>query len=155
MKRSVVLRTVLTSRESFCAVCTNHRPSILSRAHASLPQVPRRARSAMPCVEPAECVTVNGNMYRPVREGLASLLAPYSDQNSPALSEQKKPKNNNEGHQAVFYNPIHQFNRDLSVLAILIYGEGALARKEQRYFEKNETRVNQRVGAKKRKVAVN
>ena len=40
------------------------------------------------------------------------------------------------GSQAVFYNPIQQFNRDLSVLAILIYGEGAIVEKEARFAEK-------------------
>ncbi len=80
-----------------------------------------------------EVVTVNGKQYGIVREGLASVLAPYHEANSNAPP---KGHNNDEGSQAVFYNPIQQFNRDLSVLAILIYGEGAIVEKEARFAEK-------------------
>ena len=80
-----------------------------------------------------EVVTVNGKQYRSVKEGLASVLAPYHDDKETAP---RKGHNNDEGSQAVFYNPIQQFNRDLSVLAILIYGEGAVAEKAARLAEK-------------------
>jgi len=80
-----------------------------------------------------DVVTVNGKQYRSVQEGLASVLAPYHEAGSDAP---RKGHNNDEGSQAVFYNPIQQFNRDLSVLAILIYGEGAIVEKEARFAEK-------------------
>ena len=80
-----------------------------------------------------DVLTVNGKQYRSVREGLASVLAPYHEAGSNAP---RKGHNNDEGSQAVFYNPIQQFNRDLSVLAILIYGEGAIVEKEARFAEK-------------------
>lgn len=80
-------------------------------------------RREMTSLDPIE---INGKQYRAVKEGLASVLAPYRDEGS---SKGPKGKNNDEGNQAVFYNPIQQFNRDLSVLAILIFGEGAVVEK--------------------------
>jgi tRNA (guanine26-N2/guanine27-N2)-dimethyltransferase len=99
-----------------------------------------------------ESVIISGKRYRPIREGLASILAPYRD--SATSSEPiplKKPKNNEEGDQAVFYNPIQQFNRDLSVLAILVYGESAIITKQERYQQKTETRKKKKENAKRRK----
>ncbi|KIY00535.1 uncharacterized protein Z520_03198 [Fonsecaea multimorphosa CBS 102226] len=82
-----------------------------------------------------ETIMIDGKKYRHVREGLASVLAPYAGE-PPASA--KHSKNNDEGNQAVFYNPIQQFNRDLSVLAITVYGEGALAEKQARVTQRNE-----------------
>lgn len=97
-----------------------------------------------------EPITIDGKRYRAVREGLASILAPYREV-APAPSTSKKPKNNDEGDQAVFYNPVQQFNRDLSVLAILIYGEGAIIQKQERFKQKNESSKRRREKSKKRK----
>lgn len=56
-------------------------------------------------------VTYNGIPYQIVREGLAEILTPQIQKES--LSKT----------QTVFYNPIQQFNRDLSVLAIRAFGD--------------------------------
>lgn len=88
----------------------------------------------------ADVVTMDGKKYRRVREGLASVLAPYGAESEPIST--KQVKNNDEGNQAVFYNPIQQFNRDLTVLAITIYGEGAVLEKS--------ARLNQKFGKSKR-----
>lgn len=53
--------------------------------------------------------TYDGKEYSAAREGLASILVP--------------PTSGKEEPQQVFYNPIQQFNRDLSVLAIKAFGE--------------------------------
>lgn len=82
----------------------------------------------------AETVEINGKKYRSVREGLATVLAPYGAESEPVPS--KQVKNNDEGNQAVFYNPIQQFNRDLTVLAITIYGEGAVLQKSARHNQR-------------------
>ena len=104
---------------------------------------------------PPEPLTISGKRYRPIREGLASILAPYRDgPNSTESKPPKKPKNNDEGDQAVFYNPIQQFNRDLSVLAILVYGEGALITKQERFRYKAEALRRRKNKAKKRKTEV-
>jgi tRNA (guanine26-N2/guanine27-N2)-dimethyltransferase len=55
--------------------------------------------------------------YTTVKEGLAYILIPASASKSP----QTTPNGENQA-QSVFYNPIQQFNRDLSVLAIKAYG---------------------------------
>ena len=88
---------------------------------------------------PQPDVTINGRVYRQVKEGTASILAPYRKAD-PVKSGAPHPKNNDEGNQAVFYNPIQQFNRDLSVLSILVYGEGAIAEKleQQRFKQQNK-----------------
>jgi tRNA (guanine26-N2/guanine27-N2)-dimethyltransferase len=92
----------------------------------NLASIASMASSASP--DQPEVVTIDGRQYRSVREGRASVLAPYSaDASNPTPA--RKGHNNDEGSQAVFYNPIQQFNRDLSVLAILVHGEGAVAQK--------------------------
>ena len=84
-----------------------------------------------------ETVEFQGANYTAVREGRARILTPYRDPTS-AQDTHKTSRNNNNniGVQSVFYNRIQQFNRDLSVLAILVHGEGAVAEKEAR-FQKN------------------
>lgn len=67
-------------------------------------------------------VTHEGTEYNAVKEGLAVILRPAQE----------------SATQTVFYNPIQQFNRDLSVLAIRAYGEHVLALKKQRALRKRE-----------------
>ena len=74
-----------------------------------------------------EAVERNGKRYAVVTEGRASILVPETPANPKAAG--KKPPRNDESVQQVFYNPIQQFNRDLSVLAIKAYGQDALERK--------------------------
>ncbi|KZL80282.1 hypothetical protein CI238_10600 [Colletotrichum incanum] len=59
-------------------------------------------------------ITYDGKNYRGITEGKATILVP-------AEVEKKG--------QQVFYNPIQQFNRDLSVLAIRAYGQEVVERK--------------------------
>ncbi|KAI1275253.1 S-adenosyl-L-methionine-dependent methyltransferase [Xylaria sp. FL0933] len=68
-------------------------------------------------------LTRDGQEYTEVKEGLARILVPYS---KPDPSS--KASKTVEEQQQVFYNPIQQFNRDLTVLAIKAYGEGVLAK---------------------------
>jgi len=65
-------------------------------------------------------VVYDGKEYSIIREGLASILAPVQ-----AKTDNKKSA---AEHQQVFYNPIQQFNRDLSVLAIKAFKEERAAR---------------------------
>ncbi|KFX89486.1 hypothetical protein V490_06987 [Pseudogymnoascus sp. VKM F-3557] len=85
----------------------------------------------------------DGKDYSTIKEGLAYILVPG---NGP-LVPQTKPSGENES-QSVFYNPIQQFNRDLSVLAIKAYGEGAVAKKEA---ESEKRRKAASAKSKKRK----
>ncbi|KAL2443851.1 tRNA (guanine(26)-N(2))-dimethyltransferase [Exophiala dermatitidis] len=92
----------------------------------------------MALLDSAEPTIIGGKKYRSAQEGLASILAAYAEEKpaSGKPSTGKKGHNNDEGNQAVFYNPIQQFNRDLTVLAITIYGEGAQLEKEERFRQK-------------------
>ncbi|KAI0860692.1 S-adenosyl-L-methionine-dependent methyltransferase [Xylaria cubensis] len=63
----------------------------------------------------------DGHEYTEVKEGLARILVPFSKPD-PAGKATKSV----EEQQLVFYNPIQQFNRDLTVLAIKAYGESLL-----------------------------
>ncbi|KAH9214239.1 S-adenosyl-L-methionine-dependent methyltransferase [Leptodontidium sp. 2 PMI_412] len=83
--------------------------------------------------------------YTTVKEGLAHILVPAS---GPAVP-QATPKGENTP-QSVFYNPIQQFNRDLSVLAIKAYGEELLERK-QRSVERHKQKIAAKNKEKKRK----
>ncbi|KAI9645217.1 RNA methyltransferase tRNA(m5U54)methyltransferase [Ciborinia camelliae] len=68
----------------------------------------------------------DGKEYTTVKEGLAHILIPAEGSKVP----QTTPKGQNQV-QSVFYNPIQQFNRDLSVLAIKAYGESILEKKRK------------------------
>jgi tRNA (guanine26-N2/guanine27-N2)-dimethyltransferase len=70
-----------------------------------------------------------GKQYTTIKEGLAHILVPHGVPTStdPKLSKEDTQK------QQVFYNPIQQFNRDLSVLAIKTFGQDLVQRKQQRH----------------------
>ncbi|TQV96160.1 hypothetical protein V2A60_003400 [Cordyceps javanica] len=67
-------------------------------------------------------VEVDGTQFGTVREGLATILIPQGGKVGEDRGEV----------QQVFYNPIQQYNRDLSVLAIKAYGEEALEKRKNR-----------------------
>ncbi|KAK7757717.1 RNA methyltransferase tRNA(m5U54)methyltransferase [Diatrype stigma] len=69
--------------------------------------------------------TKDGKEMSEVQEGLARILIP-----PPAKDTVQKGARAVEEQQQVFYNPIQQFNRDLTVLAIKAYGEETVARKQ-------------------------
>ena len=64
----------------------------------------------------------NGIYYTIAREGLAEILNPQGEDQGDDVKEQEELK-----PQTVFYNPIQQFNRDLSVLAIRVFGDDLAA----------------------------
>lgn len=66
--------------------------------------------------------TYNGISYTIVREGLAEILNPQGEEQGDHVKEHEELK-----PQTVFYNPIQQFNRDLSVLAIRAFGDDLAA----------------------------
>lgn len=97
--------------------------------------------SATPAV--GQHIHHDGKDYSTIKEGLAYILVPG---NGP-LVPQTNPSGDNQS-QSVFYNPIQQFNRDLSVLAIKAYGEDAVAKKEA---ESEKRRKVANAKSKKRK----
>ncbi|ATY65226.1 N2,N2-dimethylguanosine tRNA methyltransferase [Cordyceps militaris] len=76
---------------------------------------------ADPATEKAT-IEVDGVQYSTITEGLATILVPQG----------AKVGEDGGQVQQVFYNPIQQYNRDLSVLAIKVYGEEALERRKNR-----------------------
>ncbi|KAL8761597.1 MAG: hypothetical protein Q9184_002306 [Pyrenodesmia sp. 2 TL-2023] len=86
----------------------------------------------------ADEVTYNGKAYNRVREGLADILNLQPTQKG----EKDPPK------QSVFYNPIQQFNRDLSVLAIRVFAEDLALIRLQRHERRLEKLAK---GGEKRK----
>jgi tRNA (guanine26-N2/guanine27-N2)-dimethyltransferase len=84
----------------------------------------------------------NGKCYTTVKEGLAFILLP-KDQQAPTT--RKQPEADGMAGQSVFYNPIQQYNRDLSVLAIRAFGESYLYSKwSERGRERFERRRSKR-----------
>jgi tRNA (guanine26-N2/guanine27-N2)-dimethyltransferase len=84
---------------------------------------------------PGQTVRHEDKEFTTVKEGLAYILTPPSrDQ-----KEEGKQAAGSEARPTVFYNPIQQFNRDLSVLAIRAYGEHAIASKLEKH-ERNSAR---------------
>jgi tRNA (guanine26-N2/guanine27-N2)-dimethyltransferase len=88
----------------------------------------------------------DGKSYSTVKEGLAYILVPPN-----ARTEQDpKSKRNHKGDdgeqqtQSVFYNPIQQFNRDLSVLAIKAFGEHMCADRKKAHDKKVEQAAKKR-----------
>ncbi|KAB8228220.1 S-adenosyl-L-methionine-dependent methyltransferase [Aspergillus alliaceus] len=97
-----------------------------------------------------QLVQYEGKEYHAVKEGNAFILNPPS-QAAAAKGTRRDLKAKDEA-QSVFYNPIQQFNRDLSVLAIKAYGEHVLALKKQRAQKKQKRgAVAEKAKGKKRK----
>ncbi|EQB49590.1 N2,N2-dimethylguanosine tRNA methyltransferase [Colletotrichum gloeosporioides Cg-14] len=76
-------------------------------------------------------ITYDGKEFKGVKEGKATILVPAE-----AAGKQ--------GKQQVFYNPIQQFNRDLSVLAIRAYGEEVVERRAAQPASKRKEKKRRR-----------
>ncbi|KZM21978.1 Methylamine--glutamate N-methyltransferase [Ascochyta rabiei] len=78
--------------------------------------------------EVGQNISHEGKEYTTIKEGLAHILVPHDTPTStdPRMSKEDTQK------QQVFYNPIQQFNRDLSVLAIKTFGLDSIQRKQDR-----------------------
>jgi tRNA (guanine26-N2/guanine27-N2)-dimethyltransferase len=74
--------------------------------------------TAKPAV--GQLVEHHGQTYTTIKEGLAYVLIPPE---ATLLTDPNKVRDGTHKAQSVFYNPIQQFNRDLSVLAIRVFGE--------------------------------
>ncbi|KAJ6021685.1 hypothetical protein N7540_007189 [Penicillium herquei] len=83
---------------------------------------------------PGTRVQYQGKEYNVIKEGLAHILNPPAQE--AASKGTKKDLKDNDESQSVFYNPIQQFNRDLSVLAIRAFGEHTVALKQKKHDQK-------------------
>ncbi|EME88527.1 uncharacterized protein MYCFIDRAFT_149170 [Pseudocercospora fijiensis CIRAD86] len=91
-----------------------------------------------------QMVEHEGKTYETIREGQAYILIPPNTQKH--VNPQAKAKNDDP----VFYNPIHQFNRDLSVLAIKAFGEDWLQRRKAQ-LEKTRQKSQNKKARKEQK----
>lgn len=84
--------------------------------------------------------------YKTITEGLATILVPETKEDT------SKP-GSDSGDQSVFYNPIQQFNRDLSVLAIKAFGEETIDAKRQKWEKRRAdlARKNERLKRKRKR----
>lgn len=77
----------------------------------------------------------DGKRFTTIQEGGAYILVPETAKDA---ADQKDPRNKEGPVQSVFYNPIQQFNRDLTVLAIKAYGEEMVEKKKAKIEAKRE-----------------
>jgi len=143
----LIFESALCKAAGQSALRSAHRNSKSSPGRLLYKQISRGINMASSDIAP---ITINDRQYRQVREGQATILAPYQKDLGKAkkdFAQAGQPRNNDEGDQAVFYNPIQQYNRDLSVLAILIHGESSVAMKKQKH-EKNVNRSRQKKASK-------
>ncbi|KAK5660564.1 hypothetical protein OQA88_13117 [Cercophora sp. LCS_1] len=90
---------------------------------------------------PKQIVEHDGVRYTTIKEGLAHILVPEQ------TVEENAKLRNDQGISQVFYNPIQQFNRDLTVLTIKAYGKERFEHKALA----NRTRENKADKKRKRK----
>ena len=119
-------------------LCRRRYSSAFTMSSKSLPYI-----TTTPAAD--QHILHNGKEYTTIKEGLAYILIPAEAPKIP----QKAPTAANQP-QSVFYNPIQQFNRDLSVLAIKAYGTDVIARKQIALERDRERNVGKR-REKKRK----
>ena len=87
-------------------------------------------------------VIYDGKTYNVAREGTAEILD---------LKREADPKSTKNKSQSVFYNPIQQYNRDLSVLAIRAFADDLAAIRKARHERRVESLARAKQGGQKRK----
>ncbi|KAI9367115.1 S-adenosyl-L-methionine-dependent methyltransferase [Aspergillus egyptiacus] len=83
-----------------------------------------------------ELVLHNGKEYLVIKEGRAYILKPPRE--TAATKATRKDLKPDDESQTVFYNPIQQFNRDLTVLAIRVFGENVMAQNKKRNEQRKQ-----------------
>ncbi|KAK2590423.1 RNA methyltransferase tRNA(m5U54)methyltransferase [Conoideocrella luteorostrata] len=83
---------------------------------------------------PEHTIERNGKQYRTITEGKATILVPQDAKISKDTSEE----------QQVFYNPVQQYNRDLSTLVVKVYGEMLLEKRIDNFKLKNTKKGKKR-----------
>ncbi|KAF2023471.1 TRM-domain-containing protein [Setomelanomma holmii] len=96
-----------------------------------------------------QAISHEGKEYTTIKEGLAHILVP---QGIPTSTDPKLSKEDTQ-RQQVFYNPIQQFNRDLSVLAIKTFGQDIIHQKTQKHEQLKKK--NEKKKQRKQEKAVN
>ncbi|EDU51469.1 N2,N2-dimethylguanosine tRNA methyltransferase [Pyrenophora tritici-repentis Pt-1C-BFP] len=114
-------------------------------ASADVPMTDALAKTIDATPQAGQQISHAGKEYTTIKEGLAHILVP---QGVPTSTDPKLSKEDTQKQQ-VFYNPIQQFNRDLSVLAIKTFGQDSIQRKSKKHeqFKERNARKKQRMQA--------
>lgn len=99
----------------------------MAASDAAMNDSPSHPIEVMP--KAGQNIAHDGKIYTTIKEGLAHILVP---QGVPTSTDPKLSKEETQ-RQQVFYNPIQQFNRDLSVLAIKTFGQDSIERKLRKH----------------------
>ena len=104
-----------------------------------------------PCA--GQTIYHKGSTFTTIKEGLAHILvpadAPTTLDTKKHQQAQKQKTRSDLPAQSVFYNPIQQFNRDLSVLAIKAYSEHVTAVRDEKVRQGAERRAKRPKRGKK------
>ncbi|KAK8932084.1 tRNA (guanine(26)-N(2))-dimethyltransferase, mitochondrial [Metarhizium anisopliae] len=76
---------------------------------------------------PVQIIERGGKQFKTITEGKATILVPHETKAGQDTTEE----------QQVFYNPIQQYNRDLSTLVVKVYGEMLLEKRVEAFNSKN------------------
>ncbi|KAG6139784.1 hypothetical protein E4U38_007909 [Claviceps purpurea] len=82
----------------------------------------------------AQTIERDGKQFRTITEGKATILVPQGAKVGEDTSDEPK----------VFYNPIQQYNRDLSTLAVKVYGRMLLDKRIESFNTKNAKKGKKR-----------
>lgn len=88
-----------------------------------------------------QLVDHDSKRYTTIQEGGAYILVPETAKDA---ADQKDPRNKEGPVQSVFYNPIQQFNRDLTILAIKAYGEEMVEKKKAKMAAKRQLQAGRK-----------
>jgi tRNA (guanine26-N2/guanine27-N2)-dimethyltransferase len=145
LPRSILLRPDARHTKTFAY---GQNSSIMASVSLSITHPPKHG----------QFIRDNDLEYETVQEGSAYVLIPKSTSTLAKASkatEGKEKREDGNGHkQTVFYNPIQQFNRDLSVLAIKAYGEDATRVKRDLWTKRREIIEEKRVGKKRKRAGI-
>jgi tRNA (guanine26-N2/guanine27-N2)-dimethyltransferase len=122
-----------------------HTSPIMATADINMPDAPPNTIDARP--QAGQTISHGGKEYTTIKEGLAHILVPHG---VPTSTDPKMSKEETQ-RQQVFYNPIQQFNRDLSVLAIKTFGQDIIQRKSQQHEQHRKKEERKKI--KKREAA--
>jgi tRNA (guanine26-N2/guanine27-N2)-dimethyltransferase len=116
-------------------------------ASSDVPMTDATAQTIDAIPQAGQHISHGGKEYTTIKEGRAHILVPHDIPTStdPRLSKEDTQK------QQVFYNPIQQFNRDLTVLAIKTFGQDSIQRKLKKHeqFKQRRERTRQRIQAER------
>jgi tRNA (guanine26-N2/guanine27-N2)-dimethyltransferase len=112
----------------------------MASTDATMADAPTNPITTTPKV--GQTISHEGKEYTTIKEGLAHILVP---QGIPTSTDPKLSKEDTQ-RQQVFYNPIQQFNRDMTVLAIKTFGQDVIQRKTKAHEQHKKKKKSRKQG---------